>query len=157
MPTPSFKLRRRSTRRASAVRPLPARRLRSEVAAAGSALSTLAGVSASGLGGDGAWSDDGIRALLAAAEATGASLLLAAAATAASDSAAGGERPGGGRPRKKNQRGKRKRTGFQGRKGKMQGTVGNKRALVALAAARRPPPAACHLLPPLNLQPRCPP
>ena len=51
-----------------------------------------------------------------------------------------GGRPLGDRPRKKNQRGKRKRTGFYRTKGKMQGSVGKKQASVALAAA----PAAVH-------------
>ena len=71
-------------------------RSESEVAAA------IANVGGGGLGGDGAWSADSIRALLAAASATGASLLVAAAAMAASDSVAGGGCQVGGRPPKQN-------------------------------------------------------
>ena len=146
MPTLSFELRPRSSRRATALLPLPTRRLRSEVAAATSATSARAGVGPSGLGEDD-MREDGVRsedggtwASLLAAAATEASLLLAAAATDASDSADGGGRPVGGRPSKKNRRGKRKRTGFQGRKGNRQGSVGKKHASVALSAA----PAAVH-------------
>ena len=108
MPTLSFELRPRSSRRATALRPLPTRRLRSEVAAATSATSARAGVGPSGLGEDD-MREDGVRsedggtwASLLAAAATEASLLLAAAATDASDSADGGGRPVGGRPSKKN-------------------------------------------------------
>ena len=134
MPTPSFALRCRSSRRASAVRPLPARRLRSEAAAATSATSALADVGCSRLGGGGAWSEDGIRALLAA---------VAAMCASSWDSTAGGGRPLGGRPRKQIQRGKRKRLGFHRTKGKKKGSIGKAQALVALAAA----PAAVHAPP----------